>query len=101
VRLLRSRREPPYRHRIVGTTRLDAIRATILSHKLTRLEERNRARRRIAARLRDQLADAAIVTPAPPARDGDHVYHQFVIRTPQRDALKERLAHRGIASAIH
>ncbi len=39
--------------------------------------------------------------PAPVDPDGDHVYHQFVIRTPRRDAVKDFLTQEGIASAIH
>ena len=104
VRLLRSHGESPrYHHRVVGTTgRLDAVQAAILRLKLTRLEERNHTRRLVADALREQLADAyPLVPPAPVDCEGDHVYHQFVVRTPQRDQVKDALARRGIASAIH
>lgn len=104
IRLLRSHGEKPrYRHRIVGTTaRLDAVQAAVLRLKLSRLDGCNQARRVVADRLAEQINDAA---PAiPPALVGagcDHVYHQFVIRTPRRDAVKDFLASRGIATAIH
>jgi dTDP-3-amino-3,4,6-trideoxy-alpha-D-glucose transaminase len=104
VRLLRSHGENPrYHHRVPGTTgRLDGIQAAILSVKLGYLEERNQARRLVAERLREALGDNdAIVTPAPVGPDCDHVYHQFVIRVAERDAVKRFLADRGIASAIH
>ncbi|MHB8233893.1 MAG: DegT/DnrJ/EryC1/StrS family aminotransferase [Solirubrobacteraceae bacterium] len=104
VRLLRSHGERPrYRHRMVGTTgRLDAIQAAILRVKLSRLKEWNEARRLAAERLRHQLLDAHPLTPpAPTSPEGDHVYHQFVVRTPRRDAVREFLAARGIATAIH
>lgn len=104
VRLLRSHGESPrYRHRVIGTTgRLDAIQAAVLRIKLSRLDERNQARRLAAYRLREVLADAGPLTaPAPAAPDGDHVYHQFVVRTPRRDDVKDLLARRGIASGIH
>jgi dTDP-3-amino-3,4,6-trideoxy-alpha-D-glucose transaminase len=104
VRLLRSHGESPrYRHRVVGTTgRLDAIQAAVLRLKLSRLEERNQARRLAAGRLRDALLDVEpLIVPAPPAPDGDHVYHQFVVRTPRRDAVREFLARQGIATGIH
>lgn len=104
VRLLRSHGESPrYHHRVPGTTgRLDAIQAAILSVKLGRLEERNEARRLVAERLRNALAGNELIIVPEPVGDGcDHVYHQFVIRTPERDALKSFLADRGIASAIH
>jgi dTDP-3-amino-3,4,6-trideoxy-alpha-D-glucose transaminase len=104
VRLLRSHGESPrYRHRVVGTTaRLDAIQAAILRLKLSRLEDWNQARRLVADRLREALVDAEeIVSPPPAQLDGDHVYHQFVVRTPRRDVVREFLADRGIATGIH
>jgi len=104
VRLLRSHGESPrYHHRMVGTTaRLDAIQAAVLRLKLARLDERNQARRTVAARLCEALADIEeVIPPASPDVDGDHVFHQFVIRTPRRDAVRDFLAQRGIASAIH
>jgi dTDP-3-amino-3,4,6-trideoxy-alpha-D-glucose transaminase len=104
VRLLRSHGESPrYRHRVVGTTaRLDALQAAILRVKLPRLEDWNQARRLVAETLREALVDAEeIVSPPPAQPDGDHVYHQFVIRTPRRDVVRELLADRGIATGIH
>lgn len=104
VRLLRSHGERPrHRHRMIGTTgRLDAIQATILSLKLSRLDENNQGRRLAAATLRDELIQAyPAIPPLPAAADGDHVYHQFVIRTPRRDEVRDYLARRGIATAIH
>jgi dTDP-4-amino-4,6-dideoxygalactose transaminase len=104
VRLLRSHGESPrYRHRVVGTTaRLDAIQAAILRLKLSRLEDWNQARRLVADRLREALVNAEeIVSPPPAQADGDHVYHQFVVRTPRRDVVRDLLADRGIATGVH
>jgi dTDP-3-amino-3,4,6-trideoxy-alpha-D-glucose transaminase len=104
VRLLRSHGERPrYRHRVVGTTgRLDAIQAAILRLKLVRLEGWNQARRVVGGRLSEAIADAENIIGPPPAEpDGDHVYHQFVVRTPRRDALRDLLAEQGIATGIH
>jgi dTDP-3-amino-3,4,6-trideoxy-alpha-D-glucose transaminase len=111
VRLLRAHGERPrYHHRIVGTTaRLDAIQAAVLQRKLTRLESWNEDRRRLGATLRARLLDelggldgeSAIELTSPPATDGDHVYHLFVIRTDRRDQLREHLAQHGVASAVH
>ena len=106
VRLLRSHGEGPrYHHHVVGTTgRLDAIQAAILRVKLGQLDERTQARRRAAEGLWDALAhdeQALHALPPPPAPDGDHVYHQFVIRTPRREQLQAALASAGIASAVH
>lgn len=104
VRLLRSHGERPrYHHRMVGTTaRLDALQAAVLTVKLTRLDQRNEQRRSAAAALSQALLDATpALPPAPSAQGADHVYHQFVVRTPERDLVRERLALRGIATAIH
>ena len=104
VRLLRSHGESPrYHHSLIGTTgRLDAIQAAVLTVKLSLLEQANEARRRTAAAYRAALKDNdALIPPSPPAGDCDHVYHQFVIRTAQRDRLREHLARHGVASAIH
>ncbi len=111
VRLLRAHGERPrYHHRVVGSTaRLDALQAAVLRRKLTRLEGWNDERRRLGAALRERLLGALQqeglageieIAQAAPA-EGDHVYHLFVIRCEQRDALREHLSQRGIASAIH
>jgi dTDP-4-amino-4,6-dideoxygalactose transaminase len=103
VRLLRSHGERPrYRHREVGTTsRLDGLQAAVLRIKLRRLDDWNDQRRQAAADLRRALEGAPIVLPADPGVDGDHVYHLFVVRCDERDGLRDHLAGRGIASAVH
>jgi dTDP-3-amino-3,4,6-trideoxy-alpha-D-glucose transaminase len=113
VRLLRAHGERPrYQHRVVGTTaRLDALQAAVLSRKLARLDGWNEERRRLGLMLRTQLdampaevLDAAAILPVgrPCAFAGaDHVYHLFVVRSDERDALREHLSEQGIASAVH
>lgn len=104
IRLLRSHGERPrYYHQAIGTTaRLDAIQAAILSVKLRHLEDWNQARRRIAQALREAIADdGQVVPPAPAAEDGDHIYHQFVVRTPHRDTVRALMAERGVATGVH
>jgi dTDP-3-amino-3,4,6-trideoxy-alpha-D-glucose transaminase len=104
VRLLRSHgEEPRYHHRMIGTTgRLDAIQAAVLAVKLGRLDRATEARRRVARELLARLEGNPAITPPAPLADGhDHVFHQLVIRTPNRDELRESLARQGIASAIH
>jgi dTDP-4-amino-4,6-dideoxygalactose transaminase len=103
VRLLRSHGERPrYHHRIPGTTaRLDAIQAAILRVKLRRLDGWNDDRRRIAGVLTTALHGAPVRVPAPITADGDHVFHQYVVRAAARDSLREHLAGHGIATAIH
>ena len=113
VRLLRAHGERPrYHHRLVGTTaRLDALQAAVLRRKLTRLDGWNDERRRLgagAARADCRGSRTASAerrdrdrTSLRLRRSGDHVYHLFVVRSEQRDELREHLAECGVASAIH
>jgi dTDP-4-amino-4,6-dideoxygalactose transaminase len=103
VRLLRSHGEQPrYHHRIIGTTaRLDALQAAILRVKLRRLDGWNDARRKAGLALTAALENSGVVTPAPTATGQDHVFHQYVVRAHDRDALRRRLQAQGVASAIH
>ncbi len=114
LRLLRSHGERPrYHHRVVGSTaRLDALQAAVLRRKLTRLDGWNDERRRLGAELRERLADlggvgdpggsGGVVDPVGlPFAEADHVYHLFVVRCEARDALRQHLAERGVATGIH
>jgi dTDP-3-amino-3,4,6-trideoxy-alpha-D-glucose transaminase len=103
VELLRSHGEGPrYHHSVVGTTaRLDALQAAVLRVKLGRLDGWNEDRRSIGAALRDGLAGTSLELPEAASEAGDHVYHLFVARTAQRQALRAFLDDRGIATAVH
>ncbi|HTW43630.1 MAG TPA: DegT/DnrJ/EryC1/StrS family aminotransferase [Solirubrobacteraceae bacterium] len=103
VRLLRAHGERTrYHHELIGTTaRLDALQAAILRVKLRRLEDWNAGRRRVGAALADALSDCPVELFAPPAQGGDHVFHQFVVCSDERERLREHLAAAGIATAIH
>src|SRR5438105_13478878 len=102
---LREVREYGWRERYVSArsginTRLDPIQAAILRVKLPRLDADNRRRQRIAARYDDGLAGLPIGLPQRPA-DASHVFHQYVIRSPQRDRLREHLRAAAIGTGIH
>jgi dTDP-3-amino-3,4,6-trideoxy-alpha-D-glucose transaminase len=103
VLLLRSHGERPrYHHRVPGTTaRLDAIQAAVLRIKLRTLDAANAGRRRVGAALTDALAGGPVRPPAPAGPGRDHVYHQYVVETGERERLREHLAAAGIATAIH
>ncbi|HTZ87143.1 MAG TPA: DegT/DnrJ/EryC1/StrS family aminotransferase [Solirubrobacteraceae bacterium] len=104
IRLLRAHGEQPrYHHRVIGTTaRLDALQAAVLSRKLARLDDWNERRRELGARLRERLHGLEQVRLTRlPFPEADHVYHLFVVRTDERDALREHLSERGVASAVH
>lgn len=111
VRLLRAHGEQPrYHHRIVGTTaRLDALQAAVLSRKLALLDDWNEQRRALGSSLRARLngldghvGEAGSISPTRlPFAEADHVYHLFVVRTDERDALRAHLSQWGVASAVH
>jgi dTDP-4-amino-4,6-dideoxygalactose transaminase len=67
---------------------------------LERLEAMNGRRRTLAARYRAGLLGLPVALP-PERPQGQHVYHLFVIRTRERDALRAYLADRGIETGIH
>src|SRR5437867_6491133 len=102
--------EPRYFHGVIGGNfRLDEIQAAILMVKLSYLDRWSAARRAAADFYRAEfqrrgLAEK-IILPAEPYRDrgltNHHIYHQYVIRTPKRDALREHLARREIETAIY
>ena len=81
-------------------SRLDDIQAAILRAKLPRLDEWNERRRAIAARYTERLADLPLVLPAQPS-DRESAWHLYVVRTPERDALRKHLAAEGVDSLIH
>lgn len=82
------------------SSRLDELQAALLRVKLGRLAAWNEARRRIAARYAALLRDLPLTLPVEraPAR---HIYHQFTVRSPHRDALATDLLDRGVGTAVH
>lgn len=84
-----------------GNFRLDGLQAAILDVKLKHMPRWTERRRALAARYTKALAGLEELD-LPKEREGDtHVYHLYVIRTPQRDALLQHLKSRGIAAAVH
>jgi len=106
LRLLRNHgAERRYYHsRIGGNFRLDALQAAVLRAKLPHLDGWTGLRRRNAQRYRALAAefgvDRMITLPAEPA-DASHIYNQFVIRAPQRDALRDHLTSRRIGTEVY
>jgi dTDP-4-amino-4,6-dideoxygalactose transaminase len=80
-------------------TRLDELQAAILRVKLRHLDADNEKRRTLAGIYAEQLA-GVVTLPIEPVNTR-HVYHLYVIRHPQRDALRQFLRERGIGTAIH
>ncbi|PCR89160.1 DegT/DnrJ/EryC1/StrS family aminotransferase [Natrinema ejinorense] len=90
-----------YDHAALGHNyRMTSIAAAIGRAQLERLPEFNRARRENAAYYDERLADLPLETPTEPAGTR-HVYHQYTIRTAERDALKATLSERDVGTGIY
>jgi dTDP-4-amino-4,6-dideoxygalactose transaminase len=102
VRMLRDHgSEKRYYHDIIGcNARLDELQAAVLRIKLPHLDAWNDQRRANAARYDVELSGLGIITPIE-APGNRHVYHLYVVRTPQRDALRSWLGDHGIGTGIH
>lgn len=90
-----------YHNEIVGAnSRLDELQAGLLNVKLGFLDELNAERREIARRYMEGINTAFLALPK--VRPGvESTWHQFVIHSPYRDALKAWLLENGIGSEIH
>ncbi len=104
--------ETRYYHDEVGwNSRLDSIQAAVLLVKLCHVEHWNQQRRALAAHYESLLKAAGLVEPGPYPVHGvvlpwadpraHHVYHQYVIRVPQRDALRAHLTRSGIGTEVY
>ena len=98
----------PYVHASLGMcSRLDAVQAAALGAKLPRLDGWNARRRTIAARYTRLLEDAGLAgAPGAPlvlpvAAGEAHVFHQYVVRAQDRDALQAHLAAAGIGAQVY
>ncbi|MCC6798261.1 MAG: DegT/DnrJ/EryC1/StrS family aminotransferase [Candidatus Hydrogenedentes bacterium] len=102
VRALRNYgEESRYRSVTEGfNSRLDEIQAAILRVKLRHLDAWNTARRERAARYHDLLSGGPVALPQESALATSN-YHLYVIRSKQRDCLREHLSHNGIGTQIH
>jgi dTDP-4-amino-4,6-dideoxygalactose transaminase len=106
VRLLRNHgASPKYYHReIGGNFRLDALQAAILRVKLPHLAEWNQRRRENAVAYHDLftqagLADRITLPEEPPGRV--HIYHQYIVRIPDRDRVRAGLEERGVGTEVY
>lgn len=89
-----------YHHGTVGLNmRISGLAAALAHSRLPRLAADNAARQRLAAAYHDRLSGLKWLALPPP--DAGHAYHQFVVRTPWRDALQRHLAAAGIETAVH
>jgi dTDP-4-amino-4,6-dideoxygalactose transaminase len=91
-----------YYHDLEGYNgRLDAIQAAFLRIKLKHLEQWNTQRREAARRYNEQLAHmSSLQLPFEPTTS-QAVYHLYVVRVSDRDALAESLKKQGIGTGFH
>ncbi len=115
VRMLRAHgmRRRYFHDEVGGNSRLDTIQAAILQVKLRHLPRWNDERRGVAARYDDLLRGTGLVAEFDPTRQlagvvppytdprAFHVFHQYVLRAPRRDALRAFLAQRSIGTEVY
>ena len=102
IRMLRNYgSKEKYHNELCGVnSRLDEIQAALLRVKLSFLPELTAERRAIAAQYLAGIHNEHVILPQ--LREGaEHVYHQFVVRTAERDHFKAYLAACGIETVIH
>jgi dTDP-4-amino-4,6-dideoxygalactose transaminase len=97
--------EPKYYHQLVGGNfRLDEIQAVVLAIKLQHLDAWTLGRQENACFYFEAFEHAGLkgTVTLPAALPGvRHIYNQFVVRFPQRDALKKYLGECGVGSEIY
>ncbi len=81
-------------------SRLDELQAAILRIKLKYLQQSNQQRQKIAQFYFDNLSDTHLFFPAKRSIT-EHVFHQFVVRTQNRDYLQSHLSDKQIGTAVH
>jgi dTDP-4-amino-4,6-dideoxygalactose transaminase len=90
-----------YYHDEIGYNyRMEGIQGAVLGIKLKHLQEWTDARRRVAARYRELLADTPLRLPSEPSGT-QSAWHLYVVRHPRRDDLKKHLELNHVGCALH
>jgi dTDP-4-amino-4,6-dideoxygalactose transaminase len=91
-----------YYHEEIGTnSRLDALQAAVLLAKLPFLAGWSAARRQKAEWYNARFRGHADIVPPSVDPANEHIFHQYTIRVPRREALREHLKANGIGSAVY
>ncbi len=103
---VRSRRDHGragrHHHELIGTnSRLDTLQAVVLRAKLRHLHEWNALRIDAAARYQEMLSDFPGVTVPRLGPEGESVWHLYVVRVRNRDAVLAALHEAGIGAGVH
>jgi dTDP-4-amino-4,6-dideoxygalactose transaminase len=82
-------------------SRMDGLQAAILNVKMKRLAAWTKIRQKLAVNY-DELFSSVVQVKTPAVRENtSHVYHLYVIRSPNRDELKDKLKEQGIPTIIN
>ncbi len=102
VALLRGHGENPKNsHAVIGyNNRMEGLQGAVLNAKLPHLDEWNEKRRKNAALYNELLSGSDLAAPTE-ADYAKHIYHLYVVKTENRDSLRERLGKEGVATGIH
>jgi dTDP-4-amino-4,6-dideoxygalactose transaminase len=82
-------------------SRMDGFQGAVLNVKLPHLSSWTQARQSVAARYDELLAGLGEIRIPQVAPGREHVYHLYVVRTEQRDRLRQRLTQAGIATVLN
>ena len=83
------------------SSRMDGLQGAVLRVKLRRLDNWNDRRRELAREYRALLAGSGTLRHVDVGPDCEPVYHLFVVRVPNRDALLKRLHEAGYEAGVH
>lgn len=81
-------------------SRMDEVQAAVLRVKLRHLDELVERRREIAAAYGSELSETGLELPRESSW-ARHVYHLYVVRSKQRDRLRQHLLDRGVQALVH
>lgn len=90
-----------YNKRIGINSRLDELQAAILRLKLSKLDEWNAERKKIASWYLERLQGTSNLQLPTVAEGAESVWHQFVVLTAQRDQVINQLGEKGVGTLIH
>jgi dTDP-4-amino-4,6-dideoxygalactose transaminase len=79
--------------------RMEGLQGLILGHKLPLLDGWTESRRNLARAYHERLADLPLALPQ--AVHGDHVFHLYVVRSKERDRLRDYMRRAGIETGLH
>lgn len=105
AKCLRMLREYGWERRYISeragvNSRLDELQAAILRVRLPYLDAANLRRATLASIFDEGLKDTGLILPKC-ASNATHVFHQYVVRHPERDEFVKRLRQRGVSTNIH